>query len=253
MIDKVKTTTAKQPTYNADDVRISYLDGRAETIGLDSVNAALSEVGVRITRVDIPPEAQPLLARSRYEALEIEDHNELISLFPLNRGELLDEIRLAGRQPEMHRGGFMNTTLLGGTPYPKVVDVKKIPSAELPVFQSKMSKLHSNSSEDGVGIDEVTTILSGGESLWFFRLLDNTVVKVTIGPVDHQDKAWRISYPGLGIHGTYLDSGCGILIAYAHGPNFFQVRYSDPSIQGAEMLGTNPWIDYSGETPILIK
>lgn len=234
-------------------LKLSYQDRRPATLGLGAINAVLLTAGVRISQVDIPKEAIPILKTSMYRKLSVEDHDELISLFPLHRGELLDEIEKAGRKPEMHRGGFMSTAEYGGTPYPKVVDIKAISADDLPAFQARLGKLHSNSSEDGVGIDEVMTIVSGGSSVWFFKLSDNSVGKLTLGAVDLGGKAWRISYPGLGIHGTYLNSENGILIAYAHGPRNFVVRYYDTSIDSSELLGTNPWLDFSGKTPILLE
>lgn len=233
-------------------LKLSYQDRRPATLGLAAVNAVLLAAGVRVSQVDISKDAIPILKASMYRKLSVEDHDELISLFPLHRGELLEEIERAGRTPEMHRGGFMSTAEYGGTPYPKVVDMKAISTDDLPDFQARLGKLHSNSSEDGAGIDEVMTIVSGGSSVWFFRLLDNSVVKLTLGAVDSGGKAWRISYPGLGIHGTYLNSENGILIAYAHGPRSFVVRYYDASIDGSELLGTNPWLDFSGNIPSLL-
>jgi len=61
-----------------------------------------------------------------------------------------------------------------------------------------------------------------------------------------------MSYPGLDPHGGYLDSEDGLVVAYAHGPKNFVMRYEEPSIQGAKILGTNPWIDLSGKTPKLL-
>ncbi len=48
-----------------------------------------------------------------------------------------------------------------------------------------------------------------------------------------------------------LDHHMGIT-AYAHGPKNFVMRYIEPSVNGARMLGNNSWIDFSGKTPKLL-
>ncbi|MCG8684798.1 MAG: hypothetical protein MI892_07985, partial [Desulfobacterales bacterium] len=109
-----------------------------------------------------------------------------------------------------------------------------------------------NSSEDNIGIDEVMTIVSGGPYTWFFVLPGNVVGKLTFGHVEKSGHAWRISYPGLVPHGGFFDAEYGLVVAYAHGPDHFVMRYKEPGIQGAETLGKNPWIDFSKEPPELL-
>ncbi|MCM8529124.1 MAG: hypothetical protein NE327_21560, partial [Lentisphaeraceae bacterium] len=138
-------------------------------------------------------------------------------------------------------------------PYPKVYDLRALSSETKFYLQEKFGKLHVNSSEDGTGIDEVMTIVSGGPWTWFFQLPNNVVAKVSLGDVAKTGKAWRLSYPGLVIHGGFFDAEHGLVVAHAHGPKNFVMRYEDPSIEGAELLGKNPWIDFSGTNPQLIK
>ncbi|WP_416776921.1 hypothetical protein ACNFJN_19055 [Xenorhabdus budapestensis] len=74
---------------------------------------------------------------------------------------------------------------------------------------------------------------------------------MTVDYVGLDDLAVRLSYPGLGIHGGFLIAEQGLLVAYAHGPEIFVMRYVDPSVSHSELLGTNPWIDFSGDRPKL--
>ena len=231
---------------------LAYSDGRPASRGLEEVNAVLRSVGVRVSTVALPSAAKPILKASQRRAITKSEADALLSHFSLHRGQLLEEIRKAGREPEAHRGGFLSTYETGMTPYPKVYDMKAM-SSELKAFlQAKFGKLHVNSADNGIGIDEVMTIVSGGPWTWFFSLPDNTVGKLTLGHVGLDGDAWRISYPGLGPHGGYLDADYGLVVAYAHGPETFVMRYEEPSVQGAELLNTNPWIDFSGDTPKLI-
>lgn len=50
----------------------------------------------------------------------------------------------------------------------------------------------------------------------------------------------------------YLDPEYGLVVGYAHGPKNFVMHYEEPSVEGAALLNTNPWIDFSGETPQLL-
>ncbi len=231
---------------------LAYSDGRSVTSGVDNINAVLRAVGVRVSTLPLPEAALPILEASQTRAVTQEESDELISYFSLHRGELLDQISKAGRKPEAHRGGFLSTSEVDVAPYPKVYDMRAMTPKVVAWVQDKFGKLHVNSADNGVGIDEVMTIVSGGPWVWFFALPNDVVGKLTLGHVGVDGQAWRISYPGLGPHGAYLDPEYGLVVAYAHGPKNFVIRYDEPSVEGAELLNTNPWIDFSGATPKLL-
>lgn len=246
------TQSFAEQSKTAGVLELAYSDGRPVTTGVEDVNKVLRTVGVRVSTLPLPDDAKPILEASKSRAITQEEADELISHFSLHRGQLLDEIHKAGRKPEAHRGGYLSTSEISVAPYPKVYDMRAL-SAEVKAFlQKKFGLLHVNSADNGVGIDEVMTIVSGGPWTWFFSLPDNVVGKLTLGHVGLEGKAWRISYPGLGPHGGYLDAEYGLVVAYAHGPKNFVMRYEEPSVEGAELLNTNPWIDFSGETPKLL-
>ncbi|MCG9733759.1 hypothetical protein [Pseudoalteromonas shioyasakiensis] len=233
-------------------LKLSYSDGRVPTQGVERVNEVLKTIGVRVSTVSLPEQAKPILEISKKRAITKEESEKLISLFSMHRGDLLEQIKKAGRVPEAHRGGFLSTSEVGVAPYPKVYDMKAMTPEVMHFLQEKFGKLHVNSSDDGVGIDEVMTIVSGGPWTWFFVLPDNVIGKLTLGHVSLDGDAWRISYPGLVPHGGFLDTPYGLVVAYAHGPKNFVMRYEEPSVEGAETLGTNSWIDFSGDIPKLL-
>ncbi|NOY84663.1 MAG: hypothetical protein GXO96_07570 [Nitrospirae bacterium] len=233
-------------------IKLSYSDGRPPSIGLSNMNRILHSVGVRVSTLPLPEVASPILKASQSRAINPEEITELLSIFSLNRDELLDEISKAGRKPEAHRGGFLSTSEINVSPYPKVYDMKAMTPEVMTYLQEKFGKLHINSSDRGVGIDEVMTIVSGGPWTWFFLLPDNVIGKLTLGHVGLTGQAWRISYPGLIPHGAFLNSEYGLVVAYAHGPKNFVMRYEEPSVKGAKILGTNSWIDLSGDIPRLL-
>ena len=248
----VSPAFASQPSTKG-QLTLSFSDGRADVNGIEAVNQHLLKVGVRVSTLPLPKEAKPILKASTKRAVTKEESEKLLSLFSLHRGQLLDEIKKAGRKPEAHRGGYLSTSEIGVAPYPKVYDMNAMTTDIKHYLQKKFGKLHVNSSDAGVGIDEVMTIVSGGSWTWFFVLPDNVVGKLTLGYVGLDSKAWRISYPGLVSHGGYLDSDYGLVVAYAHGPKNFVMRYEEPSIEGSETLNDNPWIDFSGDKPKLLK
>lgn len=246
-------TTGWSQNQAQENIKLSFSDGRTDVVGVESINAVLRAVGVRVSTVNLPKEAMPILEASKTRALNKDEADKLISIFYLDRKGLLDQIEKAGRKPEANRGGYLSTKEEAMSPYPKVYDMKAL-SPEVTVFlQDKFGKLHVNSSDNGMGIDEVMTIVSGGPWTWFFVLPNNVVGKLTLGHVGLNDLGWRISYPGLGPHGGFLDAEYGLVVAFAHGPEKFEMRYEEPTVKLSKWMGKNPWIDFSGKTPKMLK
>jgi hypothetical protein len=244
---------AAATTPDADGyIALHYSDGTPASVGLDAVNARLRTIGVRVTEVPIPAAAQAILQASRTRAVTKEESAALLGHFQLGRKDLLQEIVQAGRAPAMPRGGYLQTSEIGVAPYPKVYDMLALDAPTTAFIQRKFGRLHVNSSEAGVGIDEVMTIVSGGPYTWFFVFPQDVVGKLRFGRVGERGLAWRISYPGLVPHGGFFDAADGLVVAYAHGPASFVMRYEDPSVDGAGTLNDNPWIDFNAARPVLL-
>lgn len=160
--------------------------------------------------------------------------------------------RPRGREPVVENGGSLMTSEPDGAPYPKLYDMKAMDAGTRVWVQNKLGPLHINHTAEGVGIDEVMTIVSGGPWTWFVELPGDVVGKLTLGYVGLDSDAWRLSYPGLQPHGGFLDSESGLIVAYAHGPEQFTIHFDADNIAGSKLVGTNPWIDTSGETPELL-
>lgn len=233
-------------------ITLSYSDKSPITQGVNDVNKVLSSIGVRVSSFQLPEVASPILKASYSRVITPEESSKLLSIFALHRGPLLDEIEKAGRIPEVHRGGFLSISEVGGSPYPKVYDLMTL-TPEMTVYSNeKYGKLHVNSADNGAGIDELATILTGGPWTWFFLLPDGVVGKLALSKIELNNPGWRISYPGLVPHGGFLSAKSGLAVAYAHGPKNFVMRYKEPSVEGAEFLGTNSWIDFTGNIPKLL-
>jgi hypothetical protein len=249
----VSVLPGAEPATNAPRIVLHFSDGSPDAVGLDAVNRRLREVGVRVSRVPVPQAARPLLDASHSRALTPDEASTVLRHFHLSRRDLLEEIRLAGRTPELPRGGHLQTSEAGVPPYPKVYDMKALTPAVAAYLQRKFGLLHVNSDDSGAGIDEVMTIVSGGPYTWFFTLGQDAVGKLNLGEVRPGDAAWRLSYPGLVPHGGFFDAPHGLVVAHAHGPRTFVMRYDEPDVEGAATLADNPWIDFSGAQPKLLS
>lgn len=237
---------------NKRSIQLSFSDGRSPVNGVHAVNEHLLQVGVRVSEIEIPSESLPLIAQSKIRALKGDEQGELLRIFSMDRKALLNEVAQAGRHPAVKGGGALSISEKNVPPYPKLYDMKALDQNTIAFLMSKFGKLHVNRAESGDGIDEVMTIISGGPFTWFFALRDGTVGKVRFSTVNDGDKAWRISYPGKGVHGGYFDALHGLVVAHAHGPETFVMRYEDATAKSSNLLNDNPWIDFSATPPQLL-
>lgn len=233
-------------------VSLSFSDGRADAVGLEAVNGHLLKVGVRVSDITIPEAASPLVEIARTRALNEQEQARLLSIFALDRAALLKQAVAAGRQPAVEGGGELSISEKDVPPYPKVYDQKALDARTKTFLMSKFGRLHVNSADSGHGIDEVMTIVQGGPYTWFFALHDGTIAKVRFSEVTTGGPGWRISYPGLVAHGGYFDAQHGLVVAHAHGPKLFVMRYEAPAVNASERLNDNPWIDFTVDPPRLL-
>ncbi|WP_288821214.1 hypothetical protein [uncultured Leclercia sp.] len=236
-----------------DVVSLKFSDGRPDVKGVEAVNQVLHTVGINVTTVDIPAAVRPILETYQTRALDQKEQAELIKAFNLTKEQLLEQIKLAGRQPSVAGGGVM-TEETGVGPYPKVYDMKALDKATHKHVLEKYGRLHINSTDEGDDIDEVMTVVNGGPFRWGFTLKDGTVARFEVDYVGLNDKAVRVSYHGKGMHAGIMDAKEGMIVAFAHGPESFTMRYDAPKkdIPHEELLGTNPWIDFKGDYPTVL-
>ena len=247
----ISTISFSQNQIN-DGLRLQFSDGRPDAWGFKDVNAVLKQIGVHGTLIPIPKKVKPLLEISSKRALTADETKKVSSFFLMDRKSLLEQVKLAGRVPVVAGGGSLGTIEVGNTPYPKVYDLMSWSAEGQADGLRKYGTFHVNSSDDGTGIDEVMTVVAGGSFTWFFVLPDNTMIQLTVKRIGKNDKAVRLSYPGLGIHAGYMNPKDGLIVAYAHGPKDFVMRYKSPGVRGEKFLGTNPWVDFTTPRPTII-
>lgn len=224
---------------------LKFSDGRPSLSDLVAINEVLETAGVRLSRVDLPMAARPLLQASASGRLSDEDKERLLDLFSLTREEILAAARAAGREPVVPGGGSLSSGEVGVPPYPKIYDLRSMRPDDRLQARDKFARLHVNSTEEGVGVDEVMTLVAGGPWTWYFLVDSDGVVELEMSRVDPEGPGWRLSYPGLTPHGGHFHAVDGLCVAYITGPAVWQMRYEAPGLAGAEMLGENPWIDFS--------
>ena len=226
-------------------VLLKFSDGRASLSDLAAINDVLKTIGVRLNRIELPIAARPLLEASAKAPLSDAERTSILEIFSLSRQDVVEQARAAGREPVLPGGGSMSSGEVGVQPYPKVYDLKSMGPQDRLNARNKFGRLHVNSTDDGVGVDEVMTLVAGGPWTWYFLLKDNVVVELQMSRVEPAGRGWRLSYPGLTPHGGHFHAEDGLCIAYITGPEVWTMRYEASGLAGAQMLGKNPWIDFN--------
>lgn len=236
--------SAPVATGEGEGARLRFSDGRDSLSDLTAINEVLRSVGVHLGRIDLPEGARSLLESSARAPLSDAEKATILEVFALSRQDVLDQVRLAGRVPVLPEGGSLQSGETGVPPYPKVYDLRSMSQQDRLFARDKFGRLHVNSSNEGVGVDEVMSLVAGGPWTWYFLLEDGVVAELHMSRVDATDRGWRLSYPGLTPHGGHFHAESGLCVAYITGPEVWTMRYEAPGLLGEELLGTNPWLDF---------
>lgn len=244
-------TLSSSVSYPVHDiVSLKFSDGRSNIKGIKAVNNVLNTIGINVTTIDIPEEVKPILEASETQTLTQKEQEFLIHKFNLTHAQLLEQIKIANRIPAVEGGGVL-TEETGFGQYPKIYDMKALDEKTHKAVLDKYARMHVNSADDGTDVDEVMTVINGGPFRWSFLMKDGSVALFQVESVSLNDKAVRVSYHGLGMHAGIMDAKQGVIVAFAHGPKEFTMRY-EADVKHAELLGTNPWLDFSGDFPVVL-
>ncbi|MFS4580447.1 hypothetical protein [Phaeobacter sp. C3_T13_0] len=228
-----------------DGALLNFSDGRASLSNIGEINKVLLSVGVHLAQIDVPAKSVSLLRTSLERPLKQEEATQILSYFSLSRAEVLEQAGIAGREAVIEGGGSMSTGEAGVASYPKLYDLRSMGTQDRLGARNKFARLHVNSTDDGMGVDEVMTLPSGGPWTWYFQIEDGVTVELHMAKIAPGDKAWRLKYPGLTPHGAYFHSEVGLCIAYITGPETWTMRYEAPGFTKEAGLGGNPFIDFS--------
>jgi hypothetical protein len=240
------------------NITIEFSDQSPSRHGLKGVNEQLLMIGVCVGSLPISASVFPILEAAQTRATNPAEQQQLIETFTLSRAQLLESIRLAGRDPVEANGGCMSTAEVGVPPYPKVYDMQAMNEAAHNAAEQKFGRLHVNKSEHG-GVDEYMALVSGGPWTWFFAFSNHNVAKLSLSAIPapkaskSEIEGWSISYPGLGPHGAFMDPERGLCIASICGPATWNMCYEAPGLALNPVLGTNPWVDFRSDKPRLMS
>lgn len=248
VLSMLLSACARSPQMTKEPTAVlRFSDGRANLSSLAAINRALAPVGVRLETVHLPVSGRPLLESSKSSPLTQAEQAQLLDIFALSREEIVALTRAAGREPVIAGGGSVRTSELGVPPYPKVYDLKSMSPSDRIAARDKFARLHVNSTDDGVGVDEVMTLVAGGPWTWYFLLESDVVVELQMSRVETSGPGWRLIYPGLLPHGGNFHAEDGLCVAYITGPEVWRMRYELRGAAGSHMLGKNPWIDFAAD------
>lgn len=175
---------------NETGVRLIHSDERPAITDPAEINRALSSYGSRIGPLDLrhsPDDIGNLLDQVTLDASEsarVRDH------YLLSRERLLEVIDEAGRSPQVSGGGAMSTLdRTHNVAYPELYIV--VPGADY----SRFDTFHVNESPEGIGVDEVMQVLSGGGVRLLQRLPREGMITLEIHCRD-EHSGWIVTYDG---------------------------------------------------------
>src|SRR5262245_9224648 len=137
-------------------VELEFTDGRPPLTAAADVNTALAEVGAGVWRLDLTGARDNVRELLTRPTVTDEEAESLRAHFLLPRERLLEIIAAAGRTPNVAGGGELSTFVTNeGYSYPQLWVVQGNTDF------SRFDRFHVNTSDDGVGVDEVLWVISG--------------------------------------------------------------------------------------------
>lgn len=175
---------------NETGLRLMHSADQAVEVDPAEINLALAPYGSRIWSLDLsdsPDNVRQLLDRV---TLDVAESTRVQNHFLLSRERLLEIIDEAGRTPQVEGGGEMSTLDLShNVLYPELYIV--VPGIDY----SRFDRFHVNVSPEGIGVDEVMQVLSGGGVRLLQHLPDLGKITLDID-CQEQKSGWILTYDG---------------------------------------------------------
>jgi hypothetical protein len=202
---------------------LEFSDGRAAPTTFEGVNAELHKIGAGIWPLDLrnhPGNIRDLLAKRKLDQAELQRVQEH---FLLPRDRLLEIVRDAGRSTQVPGGGVLTTFVTNHDyGYPQLFQVEE------GVDYTRFDRFHRNVGPDGIGVDEVFQLLSGGGLVIHQRLEGGEVLTLTLH-CPAPDQGWLGTYDGARPHiGSVGSAAVGSkLLVQAFGAPRWVMQYED--------------------------
>ena len=190
---------------------------------VEEVQAQLRQIGIGVWPLElseVPADIRGLLAQDN---LTDEETARARDYFLLSRERLLELVEESGRTPNVPGGGAMETNVANQAyGYPQLWVVQG------DVDYTRFDVLHVNTSDDGVGVEEVLQMVSGGGVVVRNRRPDGRIYNLRLDCLSADD-CWMFSYDAGEDHVGSLSSATPgtKLVVQAFGPAEWSLRYTE--------------------------
>lgn len=215
--------TAQEPMNPPSGLRLEIEGTGTVWTAVDEVQAELRQIGIGVWPLDlsdVPDDIRRLLAR---DDLTEEETARARDYFLLSRERLLELVAESGRAPNVPGGGALETNVANQAyGYPQLWVVQG------DVDYTRFDVLHVNTSDDGVGVDEVLQMVSGGGVIVRNRRPDGRIYNLRLDCLS-EDACWMFSYDAGEDHVGSLSSATPgtKLVVQAFGPSDWSLRYTE--------------------------
>ncbi|NIW24917.1 MAG: hypothetical protein GWN29_10305, partial [Gammaproteobacteria bacterium] len=210
----VAACTSQESADSQTGLRLMIESTDMSWTAVDDVQEQLRQIGIGVWPLDlrdVPADIRGLLAEENLtdeETARARDH------FLLSRERLLELVAESGRTPNVPGGGAMETNVANQAyGYPQLWVVQG------DVDYTRFDVLHVNTSDDGVGVDEVLQMVSGGGVVVRNRRPDGRIYNLRLDCLS-ADACWMFSYDAGEDHVGSLSSATPgtKLVVQAFGP-----------------------------------
>lgn len=202
-------------------IRLEFSDGRSQATSLAEINRALSEIGSRVSVLDLSAVPADLLQLLSQATLTEPESGRVKAHFLLPRERLLEIISATGRPPNVPGGGeLMTFDESHQYHYPQLW------VAQNDVDYSRFDRFHVNRADDGTGVNEVAQLLAGSGLVVQHRLPGSTVLTLHLD-CSGADKGWLVTYDGGKPHiGSFRQATPGTkVLVQVIGPARWKMHY----------------------------
>jgi hypothetical protein len=215
--------TAEGPADALTGLRLEIEGTGTYWTAVDEVQAELRQIGIGVWPLPLneaPEDVRRLLTQDNLtdeETARLRDH------FLLSREQLLELVADSGRTPNVPGGGALETNVANQAyGYPQLWVVQG------DVDYTRFDVLHVNTSDDGVGVDEVLQMVSGEGVIVRTRLSNGTIYNLRLD-CPSNDACWIFSYDAGRDHiGSLSSATPGTkLVVQAFGPREWSLRYTE--------------------------
>jgi hypothetical protein len=206
-----------------EDIRLEFSDDRPSLIVVADVNTALAEIGMGVWPLELTSAPNDVRQLLRQPTLTDAETERVRTHFLLPRERLLRIIETAGRQPNVPGGGALSTFVTNeGYSYPQLWVVQG------GLDYRRFDRFHVNVSDDGIGVDEVLQVLSGGGVVIRGRRRDGSTLTLRLD-CPKEGAGWLVTYDGGRPHMGSLSGarpGTKVMVQ-AIGPPRWALRYEE--------------------------